>query len=262
MRQALHLCSVAALLWPWAVAEDAASYGIHSGARARAATACAASAQRCVCRSRRAGSNRISWPNGCCEGDLVVIDFRDEQADGNAGSGMLYINNTSFEPNTIENHRIEGQLGYTWKSYGPFCAYEGWHNFSYTSDTNPEETSFVVTDTFGLVKAQGGMASMPLRFYTHMPSKYCTPDGGLSAKQLKQRTANPATHCWQRCLGCARCRFVTITYRHHWLGQAYHFNTCEWHSACDLDNLMRGHVMDWTPKQKSVYTRGMTWQLR
>ena len=137
----------------------------------------------------RSGPNRVSWPNGCCEGDLIVIDFRDEQADGNAGSGMLYINNTSLEPNTIENYRIEGQLGYTWKSYGPFCAYEGWHNFSYTSDANPEETSFVVTDTFGLVKAQGGMASFPLRFYTHMPSKFCTPDGGLSAKQLKQRTA-------------------------------------------------------------------------
>ena len=88
--------------------------------------------------------------------------------------------------------------------------------------------------------------------------------GNSGSWQLKQRelTANPATHCWQRCLGCARCRFVTITYRHHWLGQAYHFNTCEWHSACDLDNLMRGHVMDWTPRQKSVYTRGMTWQLR
>ena len=34
----------------------------------------------------RSGSNRISWPNGCCEGDLIVIDFRDEQADGNAGT--------------------------------------------------------------------------------------------------------------------------------------------------------------------------------
>ena len=25
----------------------------------------------------RSGNNRISWPNGCCEGDLIVIDFRD-----------------------------------------------------------------------------------------------------------------------------------------------------------------------------------------
>ena len=38
--------------------------------------------------------------------------------------------------------------------------------------------------------------------------------GNSGSWQLKQRglTANPATHCWQRCLGCARCRFVTITY--------------------------------------------------
>ena len=136
----------------------------------------------------RSGPNRVSWTNGCCEGDLIVIDFRDEQADGNAGSGMLYINNTSQEPNTIENYRIEGQLGYTWKSYGPFCAYEGWHNFSYTSDANPDETSFVITDSFGLVKAQGGMGSLPVRFYTHKPSKFCTPEGGLTPQQLKQRT--------------------------------------------------------------------------
>ena len=31
---------------------------------------------------KRTGANRVSWPNGCCEGDLVIIDFRDEQADG------------------------------------------------------------------------------------------------------------------------------------------------------------------------------------
>ena len=86
----------------------------------------------------RSGSNRISWPNGCCEGDLIVIDFRDEQADGNAGTGMLYINNTAAVPNTIEHYRIDGDLGYMWKSYGPFCAYEGWHNMSYTSDANPD----------------------------------------------------------------------------------------------------------------------------
>merc|ERR1719389_764733 len=88
------------------------------------------------------GENRLSWPNGCCEGDLIVIDFRDEQADGNAGSGMLYINNTAAIPNTIEHYRIDGELGYMWKSYGPFCAFEGWHNFSYTSDANPDETTF------------------------------------------------------------------------------------------------------------------------
>ena len=48
------------------------------------------------------GENRISWPVGCCEGDLVVIDFRDEQADGNDGSGMLYLNNTY-----VQSYRIQ-----------------------------------------------------------------------------------------------------------------------------------------------------------
>ena len=94
---------------------------------------------------------------------------------------------------------------------------------------------------------------------------YCgvTPaESDCAAGSMGAWTETNATGCIQRCFGCARCRFVTVTYRHVWLGQAYHFKTCEWHSACDLDNLMRGHVMDWTPKQKSVYTRGMTWQLR
>lgn len=135
----------------------------------------------------RAGHNRVSWPNGCCEGDLIIIDFRDEQADGNAGAGMLYINNTAAIPNTIEHYRIDGELGYLWKSYGPFCAYEGWHNLSYTSDANPDETSFVITDSFGLIKAKGGMDAFPVHFHTLKPSKFCTPDGGLDALQLRQR---------------------------------------------------------------------------
>ena len=134
------------------------------------------------------GNNRVAWPNGCCEGDLVIIDFRDEQADGNGGSGILYINNTAVTPNTIEHYRIDGELGYTWKSYGPFCAYEGWHNFSYTSDANPDETSFTITDSFGLLKAKGGMADFPVTFHTTLPSKFCTPEGGLSPLQIKQRT--------------------------------------------------------------------------
>jgi hypothetical protein len=135
----------------------------------------------------RSGSNRISWPNGCCEGDLIVIDFRDEQADGNAGTGMLYINNTAAVPNTIEHYRIDGDLGYMWKSYGPFCAYEGWHNMSYTSDANPDETTFTITDSFGLIKAKGGMDAFPIKFHTQKPSKFCTPDGGLDEVQRRQR---------------------------------------------------------------------------
>ena len=119
--------------------------------------------------------------------DVTIPSLLVEQADGNAGSGMLYINNTAVEPNTIEHYRIDGELGYVWKSYGPFCAYEGWHNFSYTSDANPDETSFTITDSFGLIKAKGGMDAFPVRFHTLLPSKFCTPDGGLSALQLKQR---------------------------------------------------------------------------
>ena len=64
-----------------------------------------------------------------------------------------------------------GEIGYTWKTYGPFCAYEGWHNFSYTSDHNPDETSFTITDSFGLIKARGGMSDLPNAFYTFAPSK-------------------------------------------------------------------------------------------
>merc|ERR1712166_533226 len=128
------------------------------------------------------GENRISWPVGCCEGDLVVIDFRDEQADGNDGSGMLYLNNTY-----VQSYRIQGQRGYTWKSYGPFCAQEGWHNFTYTSDGNPEETVFTITDSYGLIKAQGGMDDMPVRFYTYAPSKFCVPDEGLTGDQSNKR---------------------------------------------------------------------------
>lgn len=138
------------------------------------------------------GDNRLTWPNGCCEGDLIVIDFRDEQHDGNGGSGILYLNNTTTDPPTIETHRIEGMLGYTWKSYGPFCAYEGVHNFTFTSDANPSETSYKITDSFGLVKAEGGMDSFPARFYTMAPSKFCTPEIGtdkeeFTAKEMRQR---------------------------------------------------------------------------
>ena len=157
------------------------------------------------------GENRLSWPVGCCEGDLIVIDFRDEQADGNDGSGMLYLNNTYVQSYRIQCAALcprahaatacapesllppqasrgrRGQRGYTWKSYGPFCAQEGWHNFTYTSDGNPEETVFTITDSYGLIKAQGGMHDLPVRFYTYAPSKFCVPDEGLTGDQSNKR---------------------------------------------------------------------------
>jgi len=95
---------------------------------------------------------------------------------------MLHINNTF-----TEMHRIEGQLGYLHKTYGPFCAPEGWHNFTYTSDANPEETSFKITDSYGLIKAQGDMNSFPVTFYTHKPSKFCNPEEGLTDEQMLKR---------------------------------------------------------------------------
>ena len=41
------------------------------------------------------GENRISWTPGCCEGDLVIIDFHDTQGDGNSGNGLLHISNST-----------------------------------------------------------------------------------------------------------------------------------------------------------------------
>ena len=32
---------------------------------------------------------------GCCDGDLVILDFRDEMGDGNQGSGLLKLNNNT-----------------------------------------------------------------------------------------------------------------------------------------------------------------------
>ena len=39
------------------------------------------------------------------DGDLIVVDFRDEQADGNSGNGILYLNNTTTDPPTMRLHR-------------------------------------------------------------------------------------------------------------------------------------------------------------
>ena len=80
-----------------------------------------------------------------------------------------------------------GQLGYTHKTYGPYCAYEGWHNFTYTSDANPDETTWTITDSYGLIKASGDMYSFPITFHTLLPSKFCTPEGGLDEDQMKKR---------------------------------------------------------------------------
>ena len=65
------------------------------------------------------GSNRIVWSKGCCDGDLVIIDFRDEQGDGNQGSGLLRLSNHST--GAVLTYEIAPFWG-LWKTFGPFCA--------------------------------------------------------------------------------------------------------------------------------------------
>mmetsp|Transcript_39529 Transcript_39529/g.98554 ORF Transcript_39529/g.98554 Transcript_39529/m.98554 type:complete len:112 (+) Transcript_39529:144-479(+) len=82
-----------------------------------------------------------------------------------------------------------------WKTFGPFCAPEGTHTFSYTSDANPSETTFTVTDSFGLIKAAGGMHDFPTSFNTTSPSKFCSPEGGFSdAERIKRARKLVAYH--------------------------------------------------------------------
>ena len=100
---------------------------------------------------------------------------------------MLYLN--VEEDGRVETYQIPGEFGYTWKTYGPFCAPQGWHNFTFTSDANTPETRFLIKDSYGLIKACGGMDDFPMRFHTTLPSKYCTaPDAGYTPLQIRQRT--------------------------------------------------------------------------
>jgi len=125
-----------------------------------------------------AGDNRISWSSGCCDGDQIVIDFRDENGDGNQGSGLLRLENAT--DGSTATHEITPFWG-LWKSFGPFCAPAGSHTLAFTSDSNHVETTVRITDSFGLVKAQGGMGDLPLDFNTTAPAKFCLPAdlGGL-----------------------------------------------------------------------------------
>ena len=119
------------------------------------------------------GSNKIEWTTGCCDGDLIVVDFRDEQADGNAGHGLLTLaNSSSGVAATYEITPFHG----LWKAFGPFCAPAGTHTLSFTSDAQPVETTFSIIDSFGLVKGKGGMNDLPLTFNTSHPSRFCTDD--------------------------------------------------------------------------------------
>ena len=79
-----------------------------------------------------------------------------------------------------------------WKSFGPFCAPAGRHSLTFTSDSNDVETTVKIVDSFGLVRAQGGMDDFPLEFNTSAPSKFCVPaDLGVPtlSEELKKERA-------------------------------------------------------------------------
>ena len=90
------------------------------------------------------------WRNGCCDGDLVVIDFRDEMGDGNQGSGLLKL--TNYTTGDVSTYEI-GSFWGMWESFGPFCAPAGEHSFTFTSDAQSTETTFSIIDSFGLVRS-------------------------------------------------------------------------------------------------------------
>ena len=58
---------------------------------------------------------------------------------------------------------------------------------TYTSDANPAETSYEIHDSYGLLKAKGGMSAFPTTFHTLAPSKFCSPSGGLTTELQSKR---------------------------------------------------------------------------
>ena len=89
----------------------------------------------CACRPRvgiHSGDNRITWPTGCCDGDQIIVDFRDEQGDGNQGSGLLRLNNGTSE--TVSTYEV-GPFWGLWSTFGPYCAPPGEHSLAFTSVT-------------------------------------------------------------------------------------------------------------------------------
>ena len=97
---------------------------------------------------------------GCCEGDLVIIDFRDEQGDGNQGTGHLRLKNASHSDDAYMYYEI-GPFWGMWKTYGPFCAPAGQHTLSFVSDAQTTETTVSIIDSHGLVRGRGGMNDFP-----------------------------------------------------------------------------------------------------
>lgn len=132
------------------------------------------------------GANRIAWTPGCCEGDLVIVEFRDENGDGNQGSGLLRLENAS--DGSTNTYNI-GPFWDLWSTFGPYCAPAGEHSLTFTSDAEVIETTYRVIDSFGLVRAHGGMMDFPAKFNTTAPAKFCTPaDHGAGQDGIMNET--------------------------------------------------------------------------
>lgn len=130
------------------------------------------------------GNNKIVWSKGCCNGDLVIIDFRDEQGDGNQGTGLLKL--TNYTTGDVATHEI-GPFWGMWKTFGPFCAPAGTHSLTFTSDAQQEETTFSIIDSFGLVRGRGGMDDFPVKFNVSAPSRFCSDDELITEELAKER---------------------------------------------------------------------------
>ena len=124
------------------------------------------------------------WSKGCCDGDLVIIDFRDEQGDGNQGSGLLRLTNHST--GAVATYEIAPFWG-LWKTFGPFCAPHGEHSMTFTSDAQETETSFTIIDSYGLVRARGGMSDFPAKFNVSAPSRFCSDPQLITKERSKNR---------------------------------------------------------------------------
>ena len=150
------------------------------------------------------GDNRVVWQSGCCDGDLIVIDFRDENGDGNQGSGLLRLQNST------DNSTLTYEIGSFWglhRAFGPYCAPAGRHSISFTSDSNAVETTVKITDSFGLIKARGGMDDFPLEFNTTAPAKFCIPadlGGQALPEELKFERARKLVRRARMLRRCAR----------------------------------------------------------
>ena len=56
------------------------------------------------------GDNKVVWTVGCCDGDLITVDFRDEVGDGNGGNGPPQPENLFFA-------KGQKQLGFRYQFY-------------------------------------------------------------------------------------------------------------------------------------------------